>query len=401
MATGQVSKKWIFRMLAALQLTMAFSAHATVLDENCVINILNRTIQVSPNGRWAMPNVPSTMGQVRARATCTKDGVTVSGQSDYFTVTQDDITQIGEISFEEPEPIPTALSIYPMDATTLNGAGAVLQLWVVAHYPPDTILDVSSASSGINYASTNPAIATVSPDGVVTAIASGSVLISARKDGVISVKQVIVNASGDTDGDGLPDDWEIANGLNANDPIDAFEDQDNDDLSALDEFTAGTDPFSADTDGDGIPDGEELKEGADGFITSPVLADTDGDGLNDGLEIMVGSSPIDINDANITDAIAELSIAPSVFALTYNTIDGESSTQLRVTGHLIDGNELDLTATSSGTSYSSNNISICSFGIVSGQVFAGMAGTCNVTATICGSLSPNMYGDPKPKNPSK
>ena len=59
--------------------------NATELDKNCVINILNRTIQVSEDGGWALPNVPSNMGQIRARATCKlEDGRTVSGQSDYF-----------------------------------------------------------------------------------------------------------------------------------------------------------------------------------------------------------------------------------------------------------------------------------------------------------------------------
>ena len=56
------------------------------LNQNCTVNILNRTIQVQQNGSWAMPNVPSSMGQVRARATCTENGVTTSGPTDYFSL---------------------------------------------------------------------------------------------------------------------------------------------------------------------------------------------------------------------------------------------------------------------------------------------------------------------------
>ena len=63
------------------------SSFAMQLDENCSVNILNRTVQVSSNGAWAMPNVPSFMGRVRARATCVRDGVTTAGQSNFFTVT--------------------------------------------------------------------------------------------------------------------------------------------------------------------------------------------------------------------------------------------------------------------------------------------------------------------------
>lgn len=94
----------------------------------------------------------------------------------------------------------------------------------------------------------------------------------------------------DYDGDGLPDLWEKAHGLNWH-ADDRSGDPDGDGLCNVDEHTAGTDPQDPDTDNDGITDGEEVVNGADGYITDPTDPDTDGDGRGDGWEVTNGSDP--------------------------------------------------------------------------------------------------------------
>jgi hypothetical protein len=79
----------------------------------------------------------------------------------------------------------------------------------------------------------------------------------------------------DTDGDLLPDYWELAYGLEANDSTGEYGyngDPDTDGLGNIEEFNHGTDPFNPDTDGDGFSDSAEVWGGTDPLNpASPML----------------------------------------------------------------------------------------------------------------------------------
>jgi len=112
----------------------------------------------------------------------------------------------------------------------------------------------------------------------------------------------------DTDGDGFPDTYELAN---TNPPssvaLNPADDLENggagDGLTNLQEFQLGTDPNDPDSDDDNLEDGEELAGAGLRPATNPLDRDSDEDGLDDDVEsntgIWVGSHD---TGTNPTDA---------------------------------------------------------------------------------------------------
>src|SRR5213593_4685822 len=53
----------------------------TLLNDECIATILNRQVQVSPDGTFALGNVPVPVGAFRARIVCQRPGETELGAS--------------------------------------------------------------------------------------------------------------------------------------------------------------------------------------------------------------------------------------------------------------------------------------------------------------------------------
>ncbi|MBI2944928.1 MAG: cytochrome P460 family protein [Candidatus Wallbacteria bacterium] len=85
---------------------------------------------------------------------------------------------------------------------------------------------------------------------------------------VATARRPVVRLFTDSDGDGLPDEWERRFFQGDGDPQ---ADPDGDGLENLREFSIGTNPASADTDNDGVSDLAELRAGTDPGRSSSSL----------------------------------------------------------------------------------------------------------------------------------
>ena len=110
----------------------------------------------------------------------------------------------------------------------------------------------------------------------------------------------------DTDGDNMPDAWELEYGLNRTSSVmpgssvpEQSHDFDGDGLDNLQEMGIGADPNNADTDGDCISDSDELTFATLKQIPASdaiLFADADNDSVADGEQTDCGSNMVDIGN---------------------------------------------------------------------------------------------------------
>lgn len=158
---------------------------------NCTAEALNVNGFVDEDGNVSIANVPASVGPFQVTVVCEDAlGETVIGYSEHINPTPNTVSEFTELDFDTLNPVPETLDVQPA-FTVLTGAGTTAQLSTVATLPDGTNLDIS-ADAGTTYGSTNDAVVTVGPDGLLTAVGSGSAAVRVSNNGILGVANVLV-----------------------------------------------------------------------------------------------------------------------------------------------------------------------------------------------------------------
>lgn len=183
------------------------SADAQSLDATWTVTINGQTAPVYPNGSFRVPNVqaddnfgpggPGTFPDgiaddwTRVLATRVVAGETEYAFSEPFKIVQGGKVRVENFTFTtSPPPLPVAITLTA--DTNAFPVGSALQLTVTGTLPDGSSVDLTSTSDWTSYRVSNSSKAIIDDNGLITGLASGSVLVVAMNEGVVATKSFFV-----------------------------------------------------------------------------------------------------------------------------------------------------------------------------------------------------------------
>jgi len=170
------------------------------LDETCTASLQGRPdVRVNSDGTFRIRNIPGGNTILdRVTGICVRDGETIYWRSPCFAIEPNCFYIVPNDVTACTEPF---AELKDLDCTsplqTLTGVGQQVQLQVLATLTNDAVVDLTNATDCTQYRSTNPAIATVDENGLVTAGGTnGTVFVVTTNTGKIDFCRLNV-AAGD------------------------------------------------------------------------------------------------------------------------------------------------------------------------------------------------------------
>jgi hypothetical protein len=195
-------------------LVLAQQPCSAQLDETWTVEVNGQTVTVDANGRFFVPNVaaadqfgPGGPGSapdflsddfLRLTGVGLIHGVPHYALSDFFQVAQGQVFSVGQLFITDQPPPSVELLQLTAELVTLTELGLSSQLTALATLGDGSVLDVTPRTSFSVYRTSNPSVATVSSDGLVTAVGPGPVLITVVNDGVTAVSLLQVSPGAST-----------------------------------------------------------------------------------------------------------------------------------------------------------------------------------------------------------
>ncbi|MCR9245429.1 MAG: carboxypeptidase regulatory-like domain-containing protein [bacterium] len=178
------------------------------LDESFTLTVGGRSLQLGADGFFHIQNIPApdafgAGGPGTAPDFLSDDYLRVTGNgtfqgapcyvfSEPFQIRQGRTTVLNDLTFTStPPPMPTRLAL-SLDRPALTSQFPTANAQVLATLPDGSIRDFTQRTDWTIYRTSDPAVATVGENGLVTAVGDGVAVITATNEGVSSVARIEV-----------------------------------------------------------------------------------------------------------------------------------------------------------------------------------------------------------------
>ncbi|MGP1347524.1 MAG: Ig-like domain-containing protein [Phycisphaerales bacterium] len=179
-------------LLDGEQLLLDTASPTIALDNTWDLRIAGRSVLCGPGGRFTASDVPASSSLVRLTGSRTNSPYgTGYVASDYVIVNANDEVSLERLHFAD-RPFQTPISLTASAPTTVLEPGQQTQLTTTGSMPDGTAADLTLRTNGTTYTSTNPAVSSVSDDGLVFAHTNGTVFITVVNEGVSATRRIDV-----------------------------------------------------------------------------------------------------------------------------------------------------------------------------------------------------------------